>query len=299
MTAASRPATPSERAALAGSPDPAAGSPASTGPPAPVASSAPAVAQRAAMAADAVRTADGRPVRIAVVDYGMGNRRSVEKALEHAGAPASVTADPDMIRAADGLVLCGVGAFPAGAERLRTSGLGGLVRDRVADGVPLLGICLGMQLLLDRSDERGGAEGLGLLSGSVRVLTDRGDLKLPHIGWNVVRWTDTAGDRRLDAGTADEAAVGAATAAGDATVDAHATVRAGLPDRAAFYHVHSHVAHPDDPSIVVAHGDYGGPFVTAVGRGRVHGVQFHPEKSSLDGLRLLRSFAATSARCAT
>jgi glutamine amidotransferase len=208
---------------------------------------------------------------IAVVDYGMGNRRSVEKALAHAGARVAVTADPDAIRAADGLVVCGVGAFPAGSALLRQSGLGDLVRDRAQDGVPVLGICLGMQLLFERSDERGGAEGLGLLPGSVRRLDPPDGLKLPHIGWNLVRWTP---------GTASP-------------------LRSGLGDRAAFYHVHSYVARPEDPADVVATGDYGSPFVTAVGRDNVHGVQFHPEKSSADGLRVLRGFAETCTRCAT
>jgi glutamine amidotransferase len=212
-----------------------------------------------------------RPARIVVVDYGMGNRRSVEKALQHAGADAVVTDDPDEIRRADGLVLCGVGAFPAGAERLRASGLGELIKGEVADGKPLLGVCLGMQLLFERSDERGGAEGLGLLPGPVRALPPVAGLKLPHIGWNSVTWTP---------GTTSP-------------------LRAGLPDGTAFYHVHSYVAEPEDPGDVVARGDYGRAFVTAVGRGRVHGAQFHPEKSSKDGLRLLRGFAQTSTRCAT
>jgi glutamine amidotransferase len=212
-----------------------------------------------------------RPARLVVVDYGMGNRRSVEKALQHAGADARVTDDPDAIAQADGLVLCGVGAFPAGAQRLRETGLGDLVKDQVADGKPLLGVCLGMQLLFERSDERGGAEGLGLLPGPVRQLPPVEGLKLPHIGWNSVTWT---------AGTTSP-------------------LRAGLPDGTAFYHVHSYVAEPEDPGDVVARGDYGRPFVTAVGRGRVHGAQFHPEKSSKDGLRLLRGFAETCTRCAT
>ncbi|MDX8150273.1 imidazole glycerol phosphate synthase subunit HisH [Patulibacter brassicae] len=218
-------------------------------------------------------------LRIAVVDYGMGNRRSVEKALEHAGVRASVTADPDELRAADGLVLCGVGAFAAGASRLAESGLGDLVRDRVADGTPLLGICLGMQLLFERSDERGGGAGLGLLPGAVRRLEAAPGLKLPHIGWNLVTWRPT--------GSGDRGTAGRPTLQGD------------LPDRTAFYHVHSYVAHPEDPADVVAHGEYGGPFVTAVERGRVYGAQFHPEKSSTDGLRVLRRFAVTCTRCAT
>jgi imidazole glycerol-phosphate synthase subunit HisH len=219
----------------------------------------------------ALMRADGDRVRIVVVDYGVGNRRSVEKALQRAGADAAVTADPTSIRSADGLVLCGVGAFPEGARRLRESGLDGVVRDAVADGTPLLGVCLGMQLLFDRSDERGGAEGLGLLPGPVRQLEPALGLKLPHIGWNSVTWSE---------GTTSP-------------------LRAGLPDGTAFYHVHSFVARPEDPADVVAHGDYGSPFVTAVGRGRVHGAQFHPEKSSTDGLRVLRGFAETCLRCPT
>lgn len=214
---------------------------------------------------------DGPRARIAVVDYGVGNRRSVEKALERAGADAVVTDDAGTIRAADGLVLCGVGAFPAGAQRLRESGLGDLLKGLVAGGMPLLGVCLGMQLLFDRSDERGGAEGLGLLPGPVRQLPPALDLKLPHIGWNSVTWSE---------GTTSP-------------------LRAGLPDGAAFYHVHSFVAEPEDPADVVARGDYGQPFVSAVGRGSVHGAQFHPEKSSADGLRVLRGFAEACTRCAT
>lgn len=224
---------------------------------------------------DAADPADGREdgprPRLVVVDYGVGNRRSVEKALQRAGADVRVTDDPDEVRAADGLVLCGVGAFPSGAERLRASGLVGLIKDRVADGTPLLGVCLGMQLLFDRSDERGGAEGLGLLPGPVRQLEPAFGLKLPHIGWNSVTWSE---------GTTSP-------------------LRAGLPDGAAFYHVHSFVARPEEPTDVVARGDYGSPFVTAVSRGRVHGAQFHPEKSSTDGLRVLRGFAETCTRCTT
>lgn len=211
--------------------------------------------------------------RLAVVDYGMGNRRSVEKALEHVGVQAEVTADPERIASADGLVLCGVGAFPAGMQALRASGLGDLVRGLANEGTPLLGVCLGMQLLFERSEERGGDEGLGLLAGSVHALEAPAGLKLPHIGWNQVRWTDSPSPLRGD-----------------------------LPDDTAFYHVHSFVARPDDPSDVLATAEYGGPFVTAVSRGNVHGVQFHPEKSSADGLRVLRAFAETCkdhTRCPT
>jgi glutamine amidotransferase len=201
------------------------------------------------------------PVEIAVVDYGMGNRRSVEKALEHVGARASVGGDHARLRAAAGLVVPGVGAFPRAMERLRELGLDGLLRERVAAGTPVLGICLGMQLAFEGSTEQGGAEGLGILAGEVHRLRASG-LKLPHIGWNEVRFAN-AGSPLL----------------------------AGLPDRCAFYHVHSFAPVPASSEDVLGTADYGAPFVTAVERGSFYGVQFHPEKSSAAGLRLLANFA--------
>lgn len=206
-------------------------------------------------------------VRIGIVDYGMGNRRSVEKALAHVGARASISADPHDLAACDGLVLPGVGAFPAAMAALGRLGLDEVVREQVAAGMPLLGICLGMQVLFDSTTELGGAAGLGLLPGEVRALP-AGGLRIPHIGWNRVTW------RRPSALTA------------------------GLPAACAFYHVHSFVAAPDDPADVLGEGDYGGPFVSAVAREPVFGVQFHPEKSSTHGLALLENFAAICARVA-
>jgi glutamine amidotransferase len=203
--------------------------------------------------------------QIAVVDYGMGNRRSVEKALEHVGAQASITRDHDELRAADGLIVPGVGAFPRAVSNLAELGLGELIVERAASGTPLLGICLGMQLLFERSSELGGAEGLSLLPGAVRELRP-GERKLPHIGWNLVSW-ERPGE-----------------------------LSAGLPEASAFYHVHSLVAEPADESQVLARAEYGERFVTAVadesGSRRIYGVQFHPEKSSADGLRLLANFTA-------
>jgi imidazole glycerol-phosphate synthase subunit HisH len=196
---------------------------------------------------------------IAIVDYGMGNRRSVEKALEHVGAQPVLTADHDALRAADGLVVPGVGAFPEAMRRLRAAGLDELVVDRHLDGVPILGLCLGMQLLFEASEEHEGADGLGLLQGKVRRFDTRGE-RLPHIGWNLVTF------RRPSP-----------------LVD-------GLGEAAAFYHVHSFVCEPDRPEDVVGLGEYGSPFVSIVERGNVMGVQFHPEKSSRDGLALLRNF---------
>ena len=197
---------------------------------------------------------------IAIVDYGMGNRRSVEKAFAHVGAEAVLTGDHDALRGADGLVVPGVGAFPEGMRRLRSSGLDELIRERAGDGVPVIGLCLGMQLLLERSDEHEGAEGLGLIPGAVRRLDARG-LKLPHIGWNEVRWRRSS-----------------------PLID-------GLPDPSTFYHVHSFVPHPDDPADVLGVSEYGTEFVTVVERGNVAGAQFHPEKSSAHGLALLKNFA--------
>jgi glutamine amidotransferase len=203
-----------------------------------------------------------------MVDYGMGNRRSVISAFAHIGSPIVATADHDELRAADGLVVPGVGAFPEAMRRLRALGLDDVVRERAAAGVPVIGLCLGMQLLFDGSDEHEGSDGLGLLAGRIVALDTRG-LKSPHIGWNSVSWQRPS-----------------------ALVE-------GLPDPAAFYHVHSYVAEPDDPSIVLGMGEYGVPFVSFVQHGTVFGAQCHPEKSSADGLALLRNFAGICSTVAT
>jgi len=202
---------------------------------------------------------------LAVVDYGMGNRRSVEKALEHVGARARVTRDHTDLRAADGLIVPGVGAFPRAMANLRELGLDELLAERLGAGVPVLGICLGMQLLFESSVELGGAAGLGLLPGTVTEL-EPGEGKLPHIGWSLVRF------RR------------------------ESPLSAGLPAECAFYHVHSFVPRPADPADVLGESEYGEPFVSAVDRDPLFGVQFHPEKSSTHGLGLLRNFAAVCSR---
>jgi imidazole glycerol-phosphate synthase subunit HisH len=198
---------------------------------------------------------------LAVVDYGMGNRRSVQKALEHVGARAVISRDREALLGADGLVVPGVGAFPAAMRNLRELGLLDLIRGRAAEGTPLLGICLGMQLLLERSEELGHTEGLGLVPGSVSALRT-GGLRVPHIGWTEVRF-----ERR-------------------------SPLTAGLPgDGCPFYHVHSFVARPADPDAVVGMAEYGERFATIIARSSVFGVQFHPEKSSTHGLRMLQNFA--------
>ena len=202
------------------------------------------------------------PVEIAIVDYGMGNRRSVEKALAHIGANATITSDVDELQGAAGLILPGVGAFPKAMQNLERLGLAELLRERVAQGTPLLGICLGMQLAFERSSELGGAAGLGIVPGEVRQL-QAGALKLPHIGWNEVTFATPS------------------------------PLTAELPASCAFYHVHSFVAEPADAQDVLGTAEYGERFVTAVQRGSFYGVQFHPEKSSAAGLRMLANFART------
>ena len=200
--------------------------------------------------------------KIAILGYGMGNLRSVEKALEHVGARPEITSDAGHIRAADGLVLPGVGAFPKAMESVRALGLDELLRERVEAGVPALGLCLGMQLLFESTTELGGAEGIGLLPGSVEAL-DAPGLKVPQIGWNPVAWRGQT------------------------------PLNEGLPDPCAFYHVHSFAVRPANTDDVLGVADYGREFVSAVARPPVYGVQFHPEKSGPDGLKLLGNFVAS------
>ncbi len=201
--------------------------------------------------------------RIAILDYGMGNLRSVEKALEHVGVSATITSDAVVVRGADGLVLPGVGAFPRAMERIRERGLDELIAERHRAGVPILGICLGLQLLFDSTTELGGAAGLGLLEGPVAGLEADG-LKIPHIGWSPVRWER---ESRLAAG-----------------------IDSGTP----FYFVHSFAPQPV-PAELLGSAAYGARFACAAERDNVFGVQFHPEKSSAAGLRLLSNFAGVCA----
>jgi len=204
-------------------------------------------------------------VRLAVLDYGMGNVRSAEKALEHVGVRAEVTSDHDRVRSADGVVLPGVGAFPKAMEAVRSLELDDLLHERRDSGVPILGICLGMQLLFESSTELGGATGIGLLEGDVDLL-DAPGLKVPHMGWNPVSWRGGHG------------------------------LAEGLPDPCAFYHVHSFAARPVDDEDVAGTASYGAEFASVVARPPVYGTQFHPEKSGPDGLALLRNFAVLCTR---
>jgi glutamine amidotransferase len=199
---------------------------------------------------------------IAVLDYEIGNLRSAQKALEHLGADARLTADAGLVRDADGVVLPGVGAFGRCMEALRAHGLDDLAHEVVDAGRPFLGICIGMQLLFEASEESPGVAGLGILPGTVRLL--RGQVKRPQMQWNQL-------DRRGDPELLRQA-----------------------PDPAWAYFVHSYAADTDD-AIVTATCDYGGEVVAAVEQGSVWATQFHPEKSSRTGLAVLQAFVD---RCA-
>jgi glutamine amidotransferase len=199
-----------------------------------------------------------RRPRIAVVDYGAGNLRSVARALEVEGAEAVVTEDPRDLVAADGVVVPGDGAAASAMRGLAERGLIGPLREAVASGRPFLGVCLGMQVLMSWSDEDGGVACLGIIPGRVARLPE--GLKIPHIGWNQVR------QRR-----------------------AHPLL-AGIPDEANFYFVHSYVVVPDDPAMVAGTTEYGVVFASVVARDNIVATQFHPEKSASVGLAMYRNF---------
>ena len=192
----------------------------------------------------------------------MGNLHSVGKALERSGAEVHTTSDPGAVDRSDAIVLPGVGAFPRAMERLASLQLDEAVLRAVEGGKPLLGICLGLQLLFERSTELGGARGLGILPGQVGLMPTDG-LKVPHIGWAEVEWT------RDD------------------------PIRKGIPNGEAFYFVHSFVVEPTDADLL-ATASYGSTFACAAGRQGIFGVQFHPEKSSGAGLRLLANFVSVA-----
>ena len=197
--------------------------------------------------------------RVAILDYGMGNLRSVEKALERVGAETDITSDPARAEAADGVILPGVGAFPRAMERVRQLGLDELVAERIQSGAPVLGICLGLQLLFESSVENEGSSGLALLDGVVAPLEANG-YKVPHIGWSPVHWEHDS------------------------------ELTEGLGEETPFYFVHSFAPRPAANGDVLGTAAYGQRFACAVERTPLYGVQFHPEKSSSAGLSLLANF---------
>lgn len=200
---------------------------------------------------------------IVIVDYGVGNLRSVQKALERVGATAVVTSEPDALDAAQGVVLPGVGAFGDGMDNLRARRLVEPILRQVENEKPLLGICLGMQLLFEESEEMGLHQGLGLLPGRVVRFPDA-ELKVPHIGWNQLAM----------AGSRPETAL-----------------LEGIKDGAYAYFVHSYYPVAAESGDLLATTEYGLEFASVVGRGRIWGAQFHPEKSQDVGLRLLQNYA--------
>lgn len=199
--------------------------------------------------------------KIAILDYAMGNHRSVEKAVQRAGADAHITGDPAEVDAADGLIVPGVGAFPEAMRRIRERQFDTLIGEQLAAAKPVLGICLGMQVLFESSTEHEGSWGLGLLQGRVEQL-DAGDLKVPQLGWNEVGWRRSS------------------------------PLVAGLPDPGYFYFANSYAARVVDEHDVLGESDYGAPFVAVVEKEPLYGAQFHPEKSSTHGLRMLENFVA-------
>src|SRR2546425_2968434 len=200
--------------------------------------------------------------RIAIIDYGVGNLRSLEKAFAATGTQAVVSDDAYVLREAKALVLPGVGAFGACMKALSERGFDRLVVERVAEGTPVLGVCVGMQLLFEESEEFGQTMGLGLLNGKVQRFA--GDLPVPHVGWNQVHQTR-----------------------------AH-PLMSGINDNSFFYFVHSYYCVPDVPDVVLGETDYIKEYSSIVVQGNVAGVQFHPEKSQVNGLRLLSNFAKMS-----
>jgi imidazole glycerol-phosphate synthase subunit HisH len=202
--------------------------------------------------------------RVVVLDYGAGNLRSVVKAFEHEGAEVVLTTEPSIARSADRLVLPGQGHFGQCMTRLEESGLAEAVKTVVDAGRPFLGICVGMQLLYEGSEEAPGVAGLGLLPGVVRRIPT--DLHLPHVGWNAVRFTPAGRSAPLLEGVASE-------------------------EPRYFYHVHSYAQLDDEADSVLGVCRYDSSFASIVGAENVCGIQFHPEKSQEDGLAILRNFA--------
>jgi len=198
---------------------------------------------------------------IVIVDYGMGNLRSVQKGFEKTGHAATVSSDPGAVAAADKVVLPGVGAFEDAVAELRRRGLVEPVLDAIGTGKPFLGICLGLQLLFETSYEHGKHQGFGVLAGEVVRFQLPAEYSVPHMGWNQL------------------------------SIRRRAPILEGIEDGAHFYFVHSYYVVPRDPGVVAVETDYGGPFCSMVWRENLFATQFHPEKSQSDGLRILRNFA--------
>lgn len=199
-------------------------------------------------------------MKVKVIDYGVSNLKSVTKAIEFLGCQVSLTSDPDEVARANKLILPGVGAFGTGMANLRRLGLAAAIQDAVKGGTPLLGVCLGLQLLFDESEEMGSHEGLKLVRGKVVRFPERDDLRVPHMGWNALK------------------------------IHKPEPLFTSVSDGAMVYFVHSYFPVPQDTSIIAATTEHGIEFVSAIAFDNIFGTQFHPEKSSKIGLQILRNF---------
>lgn len=204
-------------------------------------------------------------VRVAIIDYGIGNLRSVEKAFAHVGVEAVVSSNERILWEAEALVLPGVGAFRACMQAFNARGFDKLIRERARNKTPILGLCVGMQMLFEESEEFGKCKGLGLLGGRVRRFTS--DLMLPQVGWNQVEQPQV-----------------------------HPLFE-GIEDNTFFYFVHSYYCEPEDHDTVIGTTEYGTDYVSVVALNRLYGVQFHPEKSQTAGLHLLANFSRLAQQC--
>lgn len=209
---------------------------------------------------------------ITIVDYGMGNLRSVQKAFEKVGISAEISSSPQAVKESDGVVLPGVGAFGDAMESLESTGMADRLREYTESGRPFLGVCLGQQLLFTESQETFGGstvvKGLGIIPGKVvRFNVEGQGLKVPQIGWNSIQKTSNEG------------------------------IFGGIPDGSYFYFVHSYYVVPDDTSVVSTWTEYGSKFPSSICKGNLYAAQFHPEKSSMAGLELYRNFGRLVEKC--
>ena len=206
----------------------------------------------------------GDPIMVAIIDYDAGNIKSVEKAIQFLGEEAIITRNPDEILSASHVILPGVGAFGDAMEKLHKYGLISVIHEVVKRDIPFLGICLGLQLMFDRSEETPGVEGLSILKGEIKRIPDKEDLKIPHIGWNSLKYPNVG------------------------------RLYKDIPEDSCVYFVHSYYLDAEEKDIVVATTEYGTNIHASVEKGNVFACQFHPEKSSSVGLKILENFLKVS-----
>ena len=227
---------------------------------------------------------------IAIIDYDAGNIKSVEKAAEHLGQKAVITRDKEVILGSDHIILPGVGAFGDAMDKLRKYNLEPVIRKAVEDGIPFLGICLGLQLIFESSEESPGVKGLGLLPGKIIRIPDEPGLKIPHMGWNSIRICHKKKGTRSDI-RSDHGFDPSASAAGEPKEGGRQSIFEGVPDKSYVYFVHSYYLKAENEDDVAATTEYGTTCIhAAVEHGNIHACQFHPEKSSSVGLRILKNF---------